>query len=214
MKLPHHFVAISAALALTGCGSSENSSMTIPALLSESVGLGAEDSGPALSAEVLRTSLTPQAVAEIGTPIALVEFQATQRAAVLSFVETNQGVATYLSEDGVSFSFRDGALIATRGLGFDLMNARLAAGSLRAVPQGRTSGERVHAYLTGENRIIQRRFNCTLDRSGPDIVETCSDDGQSFANQYRIDASGRVIDVVQWISPQNGSVRVNFYGVP
>ena len=117
----------------------------------------------------------------------------------------NRDVVTYLTPDGISVSLRHGVLVATRGLGFDLMTADVSA----VIPAIRNRSQeviRVHRYLDGEEQVVIRTFICDYSGAGT-VTETCYSDGLRITNTY--DLGGRAIRASrQWVSPEQGYLRV------
>jgi len=76
---------------------------------------------------------------------------------------------------------------------------------------------RVHDYLDGEDRLQRRTFQCDLRPAGRETIEiverryrasileeTCRTRDGSFTNSYWIDGTGRIVQSVQFVSPQVG----------
>lgn len=80
---------------------------------------------------------------------------------------------------------------------------------------------RVHGYLDGVGKVLERRFACRLAPAGAETLrlitrvvqtrvttETCEGArGGRFVNRYWQDAAGQVVKSEQWVSPQVGYVR-------
>ena len=163
----------------------------------------------AIDADMLRASLTPQVLAQAEARLLILEVPTRDAVAVLSLVNTNQGVDTYLTADGVSISLQDGIIVATRGFGFDLMTAEVSE-TLAALKQGSSSAVRIHRYLDGENHTDLRSFVCdvTVKRDLP-AVEICHSATVSFENSYNFNDNGFIVESQQWVSAEIGSVRIN-----
>ena len=113
-----------------------------------------------------------------------------RRAATLSGGET-----LWLAPDGSGFTFDEGLLVATRGVGEDLVSADLS--QLQRLLQTGQSGtiERFESTLDGEGQIILNSYVCTVTVAPELVREDCSgltEDG--FVNTYRLsNGSGQVI---------------------
>ncbi len=163
----------------------------------------------AIDADMLRASLTPQVLAQAETRLLILEVPTRDAVAVLSLVNTNQGVDTYLTADGVSISLQDGIVVATRGFGFDLMTAEVSE-TLAALKQGSSSAVRIHRYLDGENHTDPRSFVCDVTvRRDLSAVEICHSATVSFENSYNFNDNRFIVESRQWVSPEIGSVRIN-----
>jgi len=133
--------------------------------------------------------------------------------AVLSRVAVNRDVETWLAVDNISLSFRQGVLVASRGLGFDLMAAD-AQNTLDALAgQGAEVYRRQMRYLTGDNHSTYLTAGCSMVVVGPETVggqqlqrleERCQARQSQFTNLFWRDGSGRIVQSRQWVSPQIG----------
>lgn len=155
---------------------------------------------PGLAA--VRAALTPAVVAALPPGTVLVAHEATGAVWLSQRVATTGGVQTVLSEDGVTLSLRDGLVVASRGLGGDLMESDVAdaAAALRA---GRARAVRTHGFLDGEDRVVTRAFDCRYAPAGDGVVERCFATGLSFENTYAM-RGGRIAASRQWLGPRIG----------
>jgi hypothetical protein len=126
-------------------------------------------------------------------------------------------VAVHRTVPGLLFAFRDGVLVATRGLGPDLMSADVpSAASLRRASGGH---RRVHDYLTGTDATLRLALDCTLAPGGSEtldlfglalptriVVERCAAPGLAIENRYWFDAQGRIRQAREWIGPAAGHI--------
>ena len=133
---------------------------------------------------------------------------------------TRDGVVTWVSPEGVSLAFRDGFLIATRGLGGDVM-ASDADAVVALVTQRRAGrAERFVELLGGDNRIEQRAFVCdirveraeSIDVAGRMVaatlmVEDCASRALRVVNTYWVDGAGRVLHSRQWAGEFAGPIN-------
>ena len=137
-------------------------------------------------------------------------------AALVQQVGTNGAKSTWLSPDGISVTFENGILVATRGLGPDLMAAE-ASGLNAALRQGAGEYTRTHEYLDGNDQIVRQSYVCRVTRAGSETItvverrydtvkyaENCSSGGQSFENLYWRDESGVTRKSRQLVSPPVG----------
>lgn len=195
-----------AALSLAGCGN--DVAQTGPLRAVGQVLAGAvpgRAAAPGLqSADQVRAATPPAALAALaGKQIRIATLVAPGAAPLASpLVETgrNGDVITYNTPDGVAVSLRQGVLIATRGLGRDLMSADTGA-LLAGLRGGGAAPVRVHRYLDGENREVLRSFACRLSRAGRTVTEACQGDGVQFENSYVLDGTGRIVASRQWVGP-------------
>lgn len=169
----------------------------------------------------LRQSLTPQAIARVPGPLLFVEVLGNGVQAGLQPGPRNGPVQQWNTVDGASLSLHAGVLTASRGLGGDLISADVED-VVAALGGGRGSGERVHRYLTHENRLEIRAFRCTYTATGSETVTTlagtfktrrieeqCFDaKGTEIVNLYWLDSSGEPRKSRQWLGPLAGYLEI------
>lgn len=150
-------------------------------------------------------------------PLLLAEIPALNAAATMVPLGSRDGVVTWRTADDVALSFRDGIVIASRGLGFDLISADVA-GTLAALDGGRQSGySRLLTLLDGEGQTLFRAFLCEMGPPRAETIgivgasfatirrdETCHSTGLTVENSYWRDADGTMRRARQWLSPGAG----------
>ena len=129
------------------------------------------------------------------------------------------GVTTWRSPDGITLATQDGFLIATRGLGGDMLGSDIR--DAMAVVLGGGSGRvtRFHTFLDGENNAVRRAYVCDIRQSGPSevqlnqqavptrlITEDCASQDQQFVNLYWQDRRGQIIQSQQWAGEFTGGL--------
>lgn len=160
----------------------------------------------ALNRTLLDTVTKPLLLAEIATKKA--SFTLSQRA-------QNGPVITWGSQDGVSLAFEGGVLVATRGLGDDLMSSDIT-NTLRML-SGQMGNEfytRFQTFLDGEYQSRFRSFQCRRTESEHEVIqifeknhattrieETCYSPGFEITNIYWRGSDGLVWKSKQWVSP-------------
>ncbi len=179
-------------------------------------GLMADRSAPQATP---RDQLTPELAAHAGTPLQIATFPGRDGTQVLFSPETRgRGALSWRSPSGEGIVTEGGLLLATRGLGGDLMIADLS--DVPAALAGRTrQAERVHRYLDGENHLVARAYVCDYTRAADQteayfrsipatrVTETCSGLNDGFENRYWIDGAGRIVRSVEWVSAAVGHVE-------
>ncbi|KAF0676968.1 YjbF family lipoprotein [Profundibacterium mesophilum] len=155
-------------------------------------------------------------------PLMVVETEATGRRTGFLLQGTNRDTQTWASQDGVTLSFRQGQLVSSRGLGNDLMSV-----DSPDIRPGRGTVSRVRYRLGGDERVVRRRFDCTLSQSGGEtlsiaglprslrrVTESCvpsgaaAADGQAFENRYWITQGGAVIRSRQFLTRELGYLTI------
>ena len=141
--------------------------------------------------------------------------------ASLAPVSRRGDVTVWQTLDGITLSFRGGSLIATRGLGDDLMSADVD-GRLEMLRDVGAAGyySHIRSYLDGEDRTVFHSYQCRpatqtqtgteseaeADRNGTSrrlrrIEELCVSSVDRFTNVYWQDLDGTIIRSRQWVSP-------------
>lgn len=183
----------------------------------------------ALFAVLLMTACTPQVPidprailnrAQIDAspqPILLADAARLNGGATLVEMGRRDGVVTWRTRDFAALSYRDGLLVATRGLGFDLMSADVS-GSRAALSGGPAQGyTRLASFLGPEDDTVFRAFVCEMRNAGSDSVqsfgltfpalrmeETCYGKNLRIDNRYWVAPGGGLRRSIQWVSPEVG----------
>jgi hypothetical protein len=167
-------VAVAAALAiLAGCGSEK----TGPNPIVSAIGAAAKDSvakvksrksggktgGKSVSPAERRAKLE-----EGGQPILRVSSAVLGQNAFLTMADAKGDVITWKTQDGATFSQRNGVLIQTRGLGADLMSAQAPS-----VDQLRSGGtyQRIYYFLGDDDQGTRRTYDCSATVVGQESIE-------------------------------------------
>jgi hypothetical protein len=208
------FALIAATIAMTlgGCGNDPESFASARMVQ----GLVKEKTASARGAAAAPSpKLTRAVLSQVLTPVMLVNLESRAQQALIGQVETNGDVETWSTVDDVSISFRHGVVVATRGLGPDLMAAAGPSGG-QLLSSGSTF-TRVHTTLNGLDQPIKRQLACTTSNQGTQtidivevafkathIVETCDTGNGSIQNDYWIDSAGKIRKSRQWIGQEIG----------
>ena len=134
-------------------------------------------------------------VASNGVPILFFRNEANGSSGFMSVSGTNNGVVTWATNERVSVSLRDGVLVATRGMGSDIMTARAPSAATLAAGAGQT--QREYVYLDGSDQVRKVTYDCTLSSKGAEtitvlgrghatrhVVETCSGKQGTAVNDF------------------------------
>ena len=135
--------------------------------------------------------------------------------AVMIKAGTNGSKVTWFSPDGIGITLDNGVLIATRGLGADLMGSD-AAGVISGL-DGAATHDRTHAYMNGLDQIETRSFTCSVTKDRAEditiyertyttsvFIERCSDGITDFTNTFWRTADGVIWQARQWVSGDVG----------
>lgn len=209
-------VLLAALLGVTACGPLAENQPVVSALrgiADAGSGLWQQESDP-------RETLT-RAVIDAASSDLLLSVPATaDTATVYTKVSQNDDLITWISEEGDSLTLRDGLVVATRGLGNDLMGADLSQVH-RVLVRGNGTVARLHEYLNGEDQIITRAYQCEVVTVRSDVIEifevkhqtrivseTCTGETGGFRNLYWIDTAGMIWQSRQWVSARFGAVDI------
>ena len=149
-------------------------------------------------------------------PVILISSLNEKNQATLVALGNNKEKLTWVSSDGISLTFDQGVLIATRGYSQDLLSLKYLnpAGLFKSKNK---KYEKVHRYLSGDNKYNDIYFQClgkkeqsklvifleykiTIDK----FVEDCISDQHHYKNEYDLlSGTSIVIQSKQWISPTN-----------
>jgi hypothetical protein len=203
---------------LASCGPDQSQTGTTTALkaVGSAMSTSLHGGGKGASAS---TGLTRAQLAEIITPVDLVTIERRGAQGVIAKIATNQGVETWSSIDKKTIALRGGVVVATRGLGEDLMSA--SAPQIGQLLNAPSSYSRIHTILNGEDKPVHLRFNCQAIRKGGEtitvverafatqrVTETCSGPDGAFANDYWFQTGGKLRKSRQWISESVGYVAI------
>ncbi|WP_298567153.1 YjbF family lipoprotein [uncultured Aliiroseovarius sp.] len=139
--------------------------------------------------------------------------------ATLRPIGLNRGVRTWLSPDQVSLSYHGGVLVATRGLGGDLMAADFVAPW-----QAKTNPyQRRASFLNAENQIETITLTCRATtqalreirgRLATRTDERCGTSSDPILNSFWRLADGTVWITRQWVSDPSGYLTTELISSP
>ncbi len=163
----------------------------------------------------VRSTVTREQIDGSRTPLLFAEIPDLSAAGRLRPLGSNDDVVTWQTSDNLGFSFRNGVLVSTRGLGFDLMSADVA-GTLSALDGASGDYERFHSYLDGENQTEFRSFVCTMAAPVAETIdifgraqptqrhdEVCRALGLTVENSYWT-GNGTMWKARQWVGDRVG----------
>ncbi len=164
-------------------------------------------------------------LSKFNQPIILISSADEKIQATLVALGNNQEKLTWVSADGISLTFDNGVLIATRGYTQDLMTMRHK--TLKTMFKKRQKDyKKTHRYLNGENDYDDITFICKLSKEvnrnlkileyslmADKYTESCKSPRYFYDNEYYLlPKTNIVLKSKQWISPSNQSFfSYNFY---
>lgn len=207
--------ALCLGLVLTGCGPlyDNNLGTRIVETAGQLTGLGPEP-------EKKPPTLSPAVANAAPGDVLLVKIIARNAVAPMTKVAQTGGAITWISPGQVTMSFEDGILVATRGLGDDLMGVD-PIDVRAAINAGGGTATRRQSYLTSEDQIATRDLTCEVTNRGPDPIQTVTGERQAtkfeedckgpaleFKNTYWL-AGGEIIRSRQAVSSGEGFIQVD-----
>ncbi len=201
---------------LSGCSSEGRNAESAPVVELASAARAALGRAPAAGSAPL---LTRAEIAAYPLPLDLIVLEQTNANALVFQIGQNAGVETWSSADGKTVALRQGVIVATRGLGPDLMGA-VVPGLARLAAGGGGAHERVYVTLGGEDQVLRDRFTCTLAQTGTEtltivergysarhVQETCTGASGSFTNDFWFQGT-TLRQSRQWVGPKLGHITV------
>lgn len=171
------------------------------------------------SKETVAPKVSRAMVDQIAAPVRAVTLEKRNQQALMVEIARNNGVETWSSVDKVTISVRNGVLVATRGLGDDLMAASAQHPVLRNSADGGT--RRTYSLLNGADQMVRVSADCVAKSEGVQaieivektynlnkVVELCTLGREQFTNIYWLDSSGSIRKSRQWVSPNVGSIII------
>lgn len=113
--------------------------------------------------------LTRADIEKYGVPILRTVIATRGADALLTITDTKGDVVTWSTTDGTSFTFRQGVLIQTRGLGPDLMSAE--APSVAQLLRNGGTHRRQYFFLGADDATTRRTYDCTATVAGQETIE-------------------------------------------
>ena len=117
--------------------------------------------------EIKKTNLW---LSKFNQPIILVSSLDKTNEATLVALGNNEEKLTWVSADGISVSYDNGVLIATRGYSQDLLSLKYKnPANLFSVSS--IEYDKVHRYLSGENKYYDIYFKCRALKSSQNLLK-------------------------------------------
>jgi len=172
------------AFALSGCGNDPNAGLggiktgDLAAAAREAISSRRGAAEPA----AVDPAAARATVASNGVPIMFFRNEVTGASAYLAVVGNNNGIETWSGNERVSVSLRDGVLVATRGMGSDIMAARAPSAAALSAGTGQTS--RDYVYLDGADQTQKVTYTCTLSSKGAETITVL---GRTHATRHIVE---------------------------
>lgn len=219
MRLFAGLALMAALAALAGCGPGTTDDGASPRELAGLLGKAFAARGAA-AAPAGMPVIPRQTLNEWPEPLIGAFVETTKSGSALGRISRTGSVETYSTAQGNQIMLRDGQIIATNGLGVDLMSSNLPPTATIARADGSTYS-RSYQSLDGLYQTYTTKFSCTATASGTQtitlsdvgfrvraVTERCSGNGRSIENLYLIDSSSRIRQSRQWLGPDAGYVTL------
>ncbi len=221
-----HVILIIVLTILTACGSEKNTEVNIQSVLQGlgEVGLSkvmrtkekvAEQEGQTLNRQMINDSKSKLYLGQIDRLGIVNLFTETTR---------NGAYSTFRSPADISVTVDNGIIVATRGLGLDLMSQRsdLSAHKMFSTHLEQKPYTRYYRYLRIDNTLTSHHFICKISYTGIErieivgqryntrkFVETCQSEVSNFNNQYWISTgSVKIMMSNQMTHPELGYITL------
>ena len=168
-----------------------------------------------------KTLLSRKQIDSANTPVLFVKLRTGQNGTLTPY--PGQGVGqTWLAADGATVTLDRGILKASRGMGDDLMGSSTTMPHWSKVADDIKTYSRGLSYITGNNKIFNRVFNCKIKKiSKKEVIEiwqvnfevtkfeeNCTYNDFKIKNSYYIDDQEIVRKSTQYLSETVGYIVI------
>ena len=137
------------------------------------------------------------------------------------FLSAQNGDVTGLtSVGGQSLALRDGLLLNTRGLKYDLLSSDSAGSAVLIAARTEGRATRVHETSTVDLSGDRQVYDCAVAPAGPReiilptgraiattlVIENCRNSAENFVNQYWVGRDGHIWQSRQWVGANYGHI--------
>ena len=165
-----------------------------------------------------RKLVTRDKIDASGMEVLFVELESGKNGTSIKYPGANIG-EVWLGVDGTTLTFKNGHLIATRGLGEDMMSSEGTFPSFHLIA-GSTEYVKKQSWLSEDNQITSTNYSCTasVEHAREKIIifdktflvqraiETCIDGDSKIGNEYFFERNGIVRRTRQFHSPALGYI--------
>ena len=167
----------------------------------------------------IKTFLTREQIDSSNVPLLFVELESRQNGTLTVYPGKGIGT-TWLGIDGATITFDRGVLIASRGMGDDVMGGKNYMPDWNKI-NGKAKYKRSLSYLISDNTIVIRNFKCEVENSKQIktlkifnvnykavlFIEKCSDLIGKIENKYYIEGDSFVRKTYQYHSDTLGYIH-------
>ncbi len=218
---------IGATILLAACSSEKEDTPRVRVMLDFVKNIRTQTDNTAELRAVIESLTREQIIGAGKDPLILIDLEENGQYASLNQVSKNREYGIFRSSDRKTLTFVDGLLVATRGLGDDMMASDLSDTRmlLESGISGANKSIRTHKWLGGESQVITVTYICQLEDFGIRSItsihkqfrlrkytETCkegTDGGVEFTNTYwQHPKTGVIWKSRQWAGPVTGYIGI------
>ena len=147
-----------------------------------------------------RNILSREQIDSAGIPILFVELASGQNGTLTPYPGRGVG-QTWLGADGATITLERGIIMASRGMGDDIMGSSTFIPPWSKINLNTSNYSREISYLSGNNKITKRSFECKVQKINQkelikiwgikfnvaEFEETCIRHGVTITNNYYVD---------------------------
>ena len=210
-------LALAALTALAGCGSDDRpTTFDLARGVVGGVLPGGDD-----AAQDARAVLTPAMIANSPTSALLAVLVERDVGYTLVPNAVNGETVQWRDISGGGLMQRDGILVGTRGLGWDLFTADVSGLSAALRGGGGRDVLRVNRFIDGTNKVRARQYLCDVVAVGREAIdvygridrttlfeERCTGEADAFVNRYWLRSDGLIVRSRERVSPQFGDIEL------
>lgn len=185
----------------------------LQAAMAQLTGKGAETAAaPAAAPDPAQVAASRKMLEDAGVPLYIVQNKALGILAFVTKLAENGDVVTWSTPDYMAVSLRDGMVVATRGLGPDILSAD--APTTQAVQAGKGTTSRTYYFLDAADQQLRYDYSCSLKDMGRETItligkdydtrrvdEACTGQQGSFVNSYWFDRAAKLRQSSQLLAP-------------
>ncbi len=209
---PATWMLVASLLALSGCGNDVSAGkvggVPVKALFQAtlaSIGLGPKPkpAAPQPAPTPAQIAASRQMLEAAGVPLYIIQDTDLHLSAFFGKLGQNGDVVTWATPDHLSVSLRDGMVVATRGLGPDIMSS--SGPTTAQVARGHGQTQRSYTYLDTADQSLRYDFTCQLSLAGTETItligkpyktrridESCHGSHGDFTNIYWFDTAAKL----------------------
>ena len=168
-----------------------------------------------------RDLISREKIDQAQVPLLFAELETGQNGTLYKYPDEGVSSTTWIGVDGATITLQNGMLMATRGMGHDLMGSKTSINIKWSALVNKTSYDRKLSYLMEGNSLSVQLFSCSILKTKSGVVienfdikfvtayfeEVCSNEYFTFKNDYFVDKD----DIVRRANVFHSQVIGNIY---